>query len=116
MMGRTIAVDANNDLFIGADGLLSLVDGLTATLQAAQQAAQTQLGEMLYAVDQGIPNFEAVWNGAPNLAQFEAYLRRAISAVDGVTGIQGLTVTARNNTLTYVATIQTIYGPGVLNG
>ena len=115
-MTLTIAVDANNDLYIGPSGSLALVSGLSAVTQAAQQAAQTQLAEMIYAVDQGLPNFEAVWNGAPNIAQFEAYLRRAITGVAGVSGLQGLTTAISGNRLSYQVTIQTIYGPGVLNG
>lgn len=115
-MSRVIAVDSNNDLYIGPDGSLALADGLQAVMQAAQQAAQTQLAEMIYAVDQGVPNFEAVWNGAANVAQFEAYLRRTITDVEGVTGIQDLTTTVSGNKLSYRVTIETIYGPGVLNG
>ena len=115
-MSRTLAVDSTNDIFIGGNGSLSVVSGLEATLQAAQQAAQTQLGEMIYAVDQGLPNFTAVWNGAPNLSQFEAYLRRTLLAVDGVTGVPNLTTSAGGGVLSYTATIETIYGPGVLNG
>lgn len=113
---KTLAVDANNDLYVGADGALAVVSGLTAVLQAAQQAAQTQLGEMIYAVDEGIPNFAAVWNGAPNVAQFEAALRRTLSAVEGVTGVSDLITTVRANTLSYSATITTIYGAGAING
>lgn len=113
---RVIAVDENNDLYIGADGSLAMATGLDAVMQAAQQAAQTQLGEMQYAVDQGLPNFATVWNGAANLSQFEAALRRTILAVNHVTGIQDLTVAVANNALSYVATIQTDYGRGALNG
>lgn len=111
-MTLTVSADSNNDLFIGADGSLALVSGIEAVLQAAQQAAQTQLGEMVFATDQGIPNFQTVWNGAPNLSQFEAYLRRALLAVDGVVSVLDLVTTQSNNALSYRVTIQTIYGPG----
>ena len=114
-MTRTFSADGNNDLYLGPDGALAIVADKEAVMQAAQQAAQTQLGEMIYAVDQGLPNFGAVWNGAPNLSQFEAYLRRTILAVAHVVGIQSLTITARDNTLFYVAEIETDYGPGVLS-
>lgn len=114
-MSRVIAVDSNNDLYIGPDGSLALSNGIQAVLQAAQQAAQTQLAEMIYAVDQGLPNFESVWNGAANIAQFEAYLRRTILAVDGVIGVQDLETVTGDNLLSYRVTIETIYGPGVLN-
>jgi hypothetical protein len=115
-MTRVIAVDSNNDLYIGPDGSLALATGLAAVMQAAQQAAQTQLGEMMFAVDQGVPNFAVIWNGSPNVSQFDAYLRRALLAVDHVTGISELTITTGGNKLSYTATIETDYGPGVLNG
>lgn len=115
-MSRTLAVDSNNDLYLGTDGALALVSDLQATLQAAQQAAQTMLGEMEYALDQGLPNFAVVWNGSPNVAQFDAYLRRALLAVAHVVGVRDLTITRGPNALSYEATIITDYGSGVLNG
>lgn len=113
---RVIAADSNNDLYIGPDGSLAMATGLEAVMQAAQQAAQTQLGEMMYAVDDGVPNFESIWNGAANVAQFEAYLRRTLLAVDHVAGISDLTITVGANKLSYTVTIETDYGPGALNG
>lgn len=115
-MTRTLAVDSDNDLHLGTNGSLAIASDLIAVMQAAQQAAQTQLGEMIYATDKGIPNFGVVWNGAPNLAQFEAALRRTLLAVVHVTGLQDLTVTNSANTLSYSVTIQTDFGTGVLNG
>lgn len=115
-MSRVIAVDSKNDLYIGPDGSLATATDLEAVMQACQQAAQTQLGEMIYAVDQGLPNFAAVWNGAPNLSQFEASLRATLLAVEGVTAVVSLAATRAGNKLTYQATIETIYGLGALNG
>ena len=115
-MTRTFAVDEKNDIYLGTDGALAIAGSLQATLQAAQQAAQTQRGEMEYALDQGLPNFAVLWNGSPNLSQFEAALRRAILAVAHVVGIQDLTITVSGSKLSYQATIITDYGPGVLNG
>lgn len=113
---RVIAVDSKNDIYIGPDGDMAVATELQAVMQAAQQAAQTQLGEMMYAVDQGVPNFDSVWNGAVNVSQFEAYLRQTLLAVDHVTGISDLAITVAGNKLSYVATIETDFGPGALNG
>lgn len=115
-MTRTLAVDDNNDIFVGVDGLLSIATARDAVMQACAQAAKAQLGEMIYAVDQGLPNFEVVWNGAPNLSQYEAYLRRNIEAVADVISVDAVTITANAGVLSYIATIKTIYGPGLLNG
>lgn len=113
---KVIAADSNNDIYIGANGSLATATGINAVLQAAQQAAQTQLAEMIYAVDEGIPNFDVVWNGSPNVAQFEAALRRAILAVEHVIGVREVTIARADNALSYAAIIETDYGPGVLNG
>jgi hypothetical protein len=115
-MSRTLSVDENNDLYIGPTGSLAISDGLDSVMQAAQQAAQTRLGEMIYATDQGLPYFESVWSGAPSVAQFDAFLRRTLLAVDGVTAVQSLSTTVAGGALSYQAEIQTIYGPGALNG
>ena len=115
-MTKTFAVDANNDIYLGTDGSLAIATDLQATLQAAQQAAQTQAAEMEYATDQGIPNFAVVWNGAPNISQFDAALRRALLAVAHVVGVRDLSITTANNTLSYEVTIDTDYGTGTVNG
>lgn len=113
---RVFSADTNNDLYIGPGGSMAISTELQAVMQAAQQAAQAQLGEMIYAVDQGVPNFGTVWNGAPNIPQFEAYLRRTLLSVEGVTGIESLSVSSSGNKLSYVVTINTIYGRGAMNG
>jgi len=115
-MTRTLTVDENNDIFIGPSGSLDVSTGLQAVLHSCAQAAKTQLAEMIYAVDEGVPNFGAVWNGAPNVAQFEAYLRRAIEGVPDVLGVDEVTISTAAGVLSYVATIRTIYGTGALNG
>lgn len=115
-MTLVLAVDGSNDLYVGVDGSLATATQLRAVMQAAQQAAQTQFGEMIYAVDQGIPSFDVVWNGAPNLAQFDAFLRRTLLAVPDVVGVESIDIARANGVVSYVARIQTSFGPGVLNG
>jgi len=115
-MTRTLAVDENNDLYLAADGNLAVVTGLTAVLQAAQQAAQTIKGEMVFDVEGGLPNFETVWSGRRSLPAWEARLRAVLLAVDGVLSITTLTVSVADNTLRYSATISTSYGSGAIDG
>jgi hypothetical protein len=115
-MTQTIAVDKNNDMYIDANGNLAIVFGLQATLQACAQAAKAQLGEMVLATDQGIPYFQQVWIGVPNLQQFEAALRSAFLGVSGVIEVVSLSLSQTSNTLSYTAVIRTIYGAGAING
>lgn len=113
---RCIAVDEKNDMYIGENGNLALNSGIDAIMQACANAVKAQLGEMILETNRGIPNFQTVWNGAPNIAQFEAFLRRTILEVEGVTNILNLTTRVNNGTLFYEVDIQTIYGSEVLNG
>ena len=114
-MTQTFTVNANNDIFINVMGNLSITFGLQATLQACAQAAKTRLGEMVLAVTNGMPFFETVWNGVPNLAQYELALRSAILNVPDVTDIISLTFSQAGNTLNYQALIATSYGQGTIS-
>lgn len=115
-MTRVLAVDENNDLYIGSDGSLAMSVDLLAVMQACAQAAKTQRGEMIYAVDEGLPNFATTWNGSPQRIQFEAFMRQALSAVVDVVEVTELTSEVVDNVLRYRATIKTIYGTGAVNG
>ena len=115
-MTRSLAVDGDNDIYIGPGGSLAVASGLEAVLQNCAQAAKAQIGEMVFSIDTGMPNFAAVWNGTPNIGVFEAYLRQTLLAVQDVTGIESISIAAGGGALTYTAVIQTIYGRGALNG
>lgn len=111
---KVFASNTNNDIYIGTDGNLATKTDLYAVMQAAQQASQAQLGEMIYAIDQGVPNFQTIWQSSANVAQFEAYLRRTILSVEGVTKITSLNTEVRDGTVFYTAEIETIYGKGAI--
>lgn len=115
-MSLTLAVNANNDLYLDKSGSLAQVRDIQSTLQSAQQAAQTQLGEMQYHVDRGIPNFSVIWNGHPNVAQFEAALRRELMKVTDVLDVPQLSTALVGDRVVYSATIKTTFGTVPLNG
>ena len=115
-MTSILAVDANNDIYIARNGRLAIKTGLSAVIQACEHAVKAQLGEMLRAVDKGVPNFDLIWNGRPNTAQYDSELRRAILGVADVVRVVRLDIQNRNGVLSYTATIQTIYGEGVFSG
>lgn len=113
---RVFTVDKNNDLVLAPDGNLSLSNDLQAVLFTCEQVARAQLNEMVLAVDQGMPNFQTVWVGAPNIPQFEAYLSARLQAVTGVQRVTSVEASASGGVLRYTATIQTVYGEGIING
>lgn len=113
-MTRTFLTDGNNDLYTGRDGRLAIGEGVAAVMAAVQTAVQAQLGEMVLAITDGMPNFQTVWSSAANVAQFEAYLRRITLGVDGVKAIESLEIVVQNNVLSYTMTVSSIYGSGTL--
>lgn len=115
-MTRCFSTNTNNDIFIDTDGRLAISSRLQAVLDLCEHAVKAQLGEMVLAVNQGIPNFQTIWNGAPNTVQFAAYIRRAILSVDGVLEIVTLNTEPVADVMTYSATIRTIYGQGDIGG
>ncbi len=105
-----------NDLYLGNNGNIVVLSGQDAVKAACETATKAQLGEMVLATGLGIPNFQAVWVGSPNLARFENALRTTISNVIGVLEVTALTISTANNTLSYQATISTEFGKVDLNG
>ncbi len=106
---KSLATNQRNDLYIGADGMLAVVRGIEAIKQNCQHAMKAQLGEMVLALDRGMPLWEVVWHHT-NLAQFESTARQTLRAVDGVIDIPTFEVAIVNDTLRYHATIKTVFG------
>lgn len=115
-MTQTFSTDDKNDLFIGLDGRLSVSKEINAVMAACETAAQAQLGEMIFAIDRGVPNFQTIWQSSRNIAQFEAYFRRSILSVDGVKSIKEFSSSVDGGVISYTAVIETIYGEGQING
>lgn len=115
-MTRIIATNENNDIYLGLDGHLAIKTGIQATLQACEHACLAQRGEMIYAVDRGMPTMDTLWGGVTAPRQYEAAVRAAILAVDGVVRVLSLTYEVVDGIFKYYALIETIYGNGEISG
>ena len=111
---RTFTTDQNNDLYLTPSNSVAISSDLQAIMDTCEYTVQTVMGELILQGDVGIPNFQLIWNGNPNIPQAENALREAIMPVDGVTGVSELSAFVENNVLKYNATIQTIYGEAPL--
>lgn len=111
---RILTVDSNNDLVV-TNGRLSISTGTEAVSQACEHVVKAQYGEMILAIQRGIPYNILAWDRQPNLIQLEAFIRRAILAVPEVLAISEFAIAASNNTVTYSVTINTTYGVVSLN-
>lgn len=115
-MTRVFAVDVDNDLYIGENGNLAINTDLLAVMQACAHKVKAQFAEMVLQTQQGVPNFQLIWKGAPNLLQYESYLRAAILEVDGVIEVTQLETAVVESDVRYRAVIRTVYGEGAING
>lgn len=111
----SFAVNSNNDLFIDASGNLAFVSNVDAIGQNCQTAVKAQRGEMILAMNKGMPTRATAWD-TYNPSQFEAAVRSIILSVDGVLSIPSFSMIKQNNDLTYIASIHTIFGPVQING
>ena len=114
-MTRVLSVNENNDIFTRG-GRLVLEDGQQAVLQQCEHAIKAQLGEMIYAADRGVNTFDSIWDGSPNLLSFEASARSQLDRIEDVITIERFNASLQGNTLTYQATIRTIFGPSAIEG
>ena len=114
-MTRVLSVNENNDIFTRG-GRLVLEEGQQAVLQQCEHAIKAQLGEMIYAADRGVNTFDSIWDGSPNLLSFEASARSQLDRIEDLITIERFNASLQGNTLTYQATIRTIFGPSAIEG
>lgn len=112
----TLAVDLNNDLFIGSDGNLAFVRDVEAVSQNSVHYGKTLRNEMLHEFDLGIPFFIVAFGSSITPQQYEAATKQRILQTPGVIGIKAFETVQVDDDLQYTATIETIYGLSVING
>lgn len=112
----TFQTDDDNDFVTLPNGNLAMVSDEQAVAQEAKHFAATARAEMIHAYDEGIPFLREAFSKQPNMAQFEASLRRRLLDTLDVTGIVSLVTQIEGEALKYTATLQTTYGTVTING
>jgi len=115
-MAIGLRLNSNRDLYLDSDGNIATTSGLSTVVQNCETAARTQLGEMIFYVNNGMPNQQVTWIGQPRLQQFEASLKSILLNVDDVTDVSGMSTQIIDNVLFYSVNILTTFGSSVLNG
>jgi hypothetical protein len=113
---QTFGQNASGDIYLGPDGNLVVLSGINAVAAACRTATLAQLGEMVLATTQGIPNFSAIWTGTPEYNIWKSYILSTLQNVNGVQAVNSLTLSVDGNTISYTANITTIYGSTTVNG
>ena len=115
-MTTTFGTNASNDIYLDSSGNLAFLSGQSAVESACAVASQMQLGEAIYQTNLGLPAFETIFSGVPNVAIYESYLRTTLMNVPGVVSVTSITSKVENNTFSYTATIESVFGTTYLNG
>jgi hypothetical protein len=115
-MTLTVATNSRNDIYLDSRGNIAMTHDIDAVENACKNAALAQLGEMIYAVNSGLPNFQAIWKGTPNYPLWIAYLRRTLAAVPGVNRVESVLVRQSGDVMSYTAVIITNFGTRQFNG
>lgn len=108
-MTKSLAMNTSYDLYRDNSGNLAMVSGADATSQNSISAMSAQLGEMIYALNRGVPTRQTVWDRF-DPAQFEAAARMVLLRVEGVIGVLAFNVAQVESVVRYRATLNTIYG------
>jgi endoglucanase Acf2 len=113
-MVQTLGLSASNDIYVNPSGNIQVDTALQALVDICLNVSKALLGEMVLTVNNGLPYFQAVFTGVPNLAVFQTYLINALNGIDGVNSVQNVNMSLDDNVLSFTATISTIYGPTTL--
>lgn len=107
----TLGLNESNDIYLNASGNLQLDQNIAALQDICVNVSRALLGEEVLTTGNGIPYFQSVFNGTPNIANFQNYLTTQLNGISGVNAVTNIAISVANNTLTFTATIDTIYGP-----
>lgn len=112
---RTLALNANNDIFLDASGSLAFVQDIDAQAAIATNKTRTLYGEVPLAAQAGIPFFDVVFNKFdPKL--FEQFLRQTLLETPGAVKVTQYNYEIKNGVLTYSAVLTTDLGEATVNG
>lgn len=115
-MVQCLGLNSANDIYLGADGNIVLQNGIDAIATACGTISRSRLGEMVLTSSQGLPYFETVWRGIPNVRIWQSYLYNALLNVDGVQEVSNIVLSSENNILSFKATVKTQFGSMQISG
>lgn len=113
---KTIATNADNDIYLGSDGNIAISTAIQAASETAVHYGKTLRQEMIQEYDRGVPFFIVSFGANANIPQFEAAMKARILQTPEVTAITSFQTTQDGDVLRYTATIETTYGATTING
>ena len=98
---QTIATDEHNDIYLDGANNLALADDREALANIVLNVFRTNYGELQFNTDDGIPYFATIFNNAPNVRMFEAFLRDRALAVPGIESVGAFSYTVSETPVEY---------------
>ena len=110
----TILTDSNNDIQLTNTYSVALGTGIDAVKASCEYAVKTMIGELIFQGDNGIPAFNLIWSGNPNIPQAENAIREVLLGVENVTGVSSIEAFVNGEIFNYTAVIETTFGTTTL--
>jgi hypothetical protein len=107
----TLQCNANEDLYLVDGRNLGVLTGVDALLQSVRQRCKMRLGENIHNTKEGVDYFGTIFSSPTNYDAARVSLSNAILSTPDVSSVESLTITVANNQFSYIANIQTVYGP-----
>jgi hypothetical protein len=112
----TYATNEDNDIFVDGSNSIVLKSDENAVAQSSVQAVRAKRNEMPFASEDGIPYFETIFIGNPDIAQIDFYYIQEIQKVPNVVRVLSLTSEIKDNVYEYRAEIETVFGNTFIEG
>jgi len=106
-----------NDICLDSEGNLAILRDLEATMNIAKCVVRVNTGELQYNQNKGVPYFQTIYQDKSLLYLWTSYLFLAIENIQDVKSIEEFEYSydEESSTLSYVLSLNTVYGEGKLN-
>lgn len=112
----TIAINKDNDIYLDGSNNIAIKNNINAIADIVLNKARTNLGELQFNTNLGVPYFSLLFTNNPNIPLWQKFIEDSALSIDGVDEITDFQYEVNQNTLTYSMTIKTQFGSKIING
>jgi hypothetical protein len=112
----TIAINSNNDIYLDGNNNIAMKKDINAIADIVLNKVRTNLGELQFNIDLGIPYFTTIFTSTPNFDLWQKFVEDSALSLDNVIEIVSFSKEINNYVLSYSMTIKTDFGSVTVNG
>lgn len=113
---QTIAINANNDIYLDNSGNIAVKTDINAMADIFTNKSQTNKGELLYNTEKGIDFFNTIFSSPYYPDLFQKEVVNELEDTDETQRVSSFEGEVNEDVYTYTAQIITSYGEVTLNG